>query len=551
MHRRALRKGFAYQKKVIRPECVAVSGVQANAGQVKPCGESTVSNTLAKVYGIDLGTTYSCIACVDELGKPVVVPNSDSERITPSVVFFKGDNVVVGTVPARTPSCRPTRSSRWSSEHGRPDLHGEFNGKSYNAEELSSLILRKVVGDAEQLSGQPITDVVITVPAYFGINQREATANAGKIAGLNVRKIINEPTAAAIAYVMDRTADQTVLVYDLGGGTFDVTAIEIGGGAITVLATGGDHNLGGKDWDAAVVAYLVAQFKEQTNSDDALVDNSETLQDLFINAERAKKTLSQRDKAPIVVTHAGQRGKVDLTRDKFDELTRNLLESTVKFTNDMLREAGLTNPGSYKRILLVGGSTHMPQVRKRLEAEFGVPCELFDPHESVAKGAAIYGWKLALDDKIKTAVALRTGQKADKVDLNAVNDAIVKQAEAEVAQANGLALGAVRKARDNEVTNVSSKSFGIVVQTQGGPKVLNLICRNQKVPAEVTRARLLHRGSQPGQHLRRVDGEFDAGGEGGGGQLHQDRRGHARTAAGTACRGAHPHHAQGEQPGPA
>ena len=445
-----------------------------------------MSNTLTKVYGIDLGTTYSCIACVDELGKPVVVPNAESDRVTPSVVFFDGNNVIVGMVARENSKLHPDRVVEMVKRGmGDPTFSREFDGKTYNAEEISHLILRKLVGDAEQLTGEKVTDVVITVPAYFGVNQREATANAGKIAGLNVREIINEPTAAAIAFGMERTVDQTVLVYDLGGGTFDITAIEINGGAITVLCTGGDHNLGGKDWDAALVGYLIAQFKEQTGSSDDLASNAESMQDLFINAEKAKKTLSQRDKAPVVVTHAGQRAKVELTRDKFDELTTDLLNRTVKFTRDMLAEAGM-NPGSYKKILLVGGSTYMPQVRKMLEAEFTVPCEMFDPHESVAKGAAIYGWKLSLDEKIKIAIAQRTGQQADKIDLDKVSDTAVKQAEAEVAQANGLALGAVRKARDKEVTNVSSKTFGIVVQTGHGEMVVNLIHRNQKVPAEVT-----------------------------------------------------------------
>jgi molecular chaperone DnaK (HSP70) len=446
-----------------------------------------MSTQLTKVYGIDLGTTYSCIACVDEAGKPIVIPNKEGDRVTPSVVFFDGDNVVVGTVARENARVQPDQVvEMFKRNMGDPSFSREFNGKTYTAEEISALVLRKVVSDAEELTGEKIKDVVITIPAYFGVNQREATANAGKIAGLNVREIINEPTAAAIAFGMERTADQTVLVYDLGGGTFDITAIEIKSGAITVLATGGDHNLGGKDWDGSVVGYLIEQFKEQTGSADPLTDNGETMQDLFINAERAKRTLTARDKAPVVVTHAGQRGKVELTRDKFDELTDNWLASTVKFTHDMLNEARM-KPGAYTKILLVGGSTHMPQVRKRLEAEFRVPCEIFDPHESVAKGAAIYGWKLALDDKIKIAVAEKTGQKVADVDLDKVNQAVIRQAQEKVARDIDVSLPALRKVCDTEVTNVSSKTFGVVVNvSKTEVKVCNLIMRNQKVPAEVT-----------------------------------------------------------------
>ena len=446
-----------------------------------------MSSQLTKVYGIDLGTTYSCISCVDESGKAIVIPNKEGDRVTPSVVFFDGDNVVVGTVARENARVQPDQVVEMAKRGmGDPTFTREFNGKTYTAEEISALILRKVVGDAEELTGEKITDVVITIPAYFGVNQREATANAGKIAGLNVREIINEPTAAAIAFGMERTTDQTVLVYDLGGGTFDITAIEIKGGAITVLCTGGDHNLGGKDWDASVVSHLISQFQEQTGSSDPLTDNGETMQDLFINAEKAKKTLTTREKSPVVVTHAGQRAKVELTRDKFDELTSNYLASTIKFTRDMLNEAGM-QPGSYTKVLLVGGSTHMPQVRKRMEAEFNVPCEIYDPHESVAKGAAIYGWKLALDDKIKIAVAERTGKKVDQIDLNKVNKADILAAEKQVARDNNVALGALQKARETEVSNVSSKTFGVVVNvSETAQKVVNLIKRNQKVPAEVT-----------------------------------------------------------------
>jgi molecular chaperone DnaK len=229
-----------------------------------------VSNQeVAPIFGIDLGTTYSCIAYVDEFGKSVIISNSEGDRTTPSVVQFEENNRVVGKEAKNSAVLNPSQVVEMVKRHvGESNWRFGYNGTEYTAEEISSYILRKLVEDAEQSLGFSVKDVVITCPAYFGIAQRDATAHAGEIAGLNVREVINEPTAAAIMYGLQNEQDQVVLVYDLGGGTFDITVIEISAGAITVIATGGDHNLGGRNWDEAVVRYLAEQWKRETGSSD-------------------------------------------------------------------------------------------------------------------------------------------------------------------------------------------------------------------------------------------------------------------------------------------
>ncbi|MFO7497212.1 MAG: Hsp70 family protein [Desulfobacterales bacterium] len=271
---------------------------------------------MKRIFGIDLGTTYTSIAYVDEYGKAVVAPNAENQRVTPSVVFFDGGNIVVGDVAKESSKIYPNEVVSFIKRSmGEPDYLFSYDGKTYRAEEISSYILRKVAQDAEQSLGSKITDVVITCPAYFGINEREATRMAGEIAGFNVRQIINEPTAAAIAYGTVAISDKrVVMVYDLGGGTFDITLIDIQPDAIQVICTGGDHNLGGKDWDDRIVAHLVQEFQSQTGSDEEILEDPDTCQDLQLSAEKSKKVLSQREKTPISITHGGERVKVELLR---------------------------------------------------------------------------------------------------------------------------------------------------------------------------------------------------------------------------------------------
>lgn len=449
-----------------------------------------MSNQDAMVFGIDLGTTYSCISYVDEYGQAVVIANNEHKLTTPSVVLFEDDeNRIVGEEAKNSAVLTPEKVVEMVKRHmGEADWRFSYKGKDYTAEEISSYILRKLAVDTEQKLDVSVKDVVITCPAYFGIAEREATARAGEIAGFNVREVINEPTAAAIMYGLQNEKDQVVLVYDLGGGTFDITAIEIKGGAITVVATGGDHHLGGRNWDEAVVVYLAEQWKNETGSSDEPTDSTETLQDLWLKAEQAKITLTARNETRVVVTHAGQHAKVMLSRDKFNELTAGLLDRTIMYTKLTMDEANSRGFTRFDQILLVGGSTKMPQVAERLTQEFGIPHKVFDPDEAVAKGAAIYGRKLLLDEKIQHSIAQKTGTTADEVDLAEIAPAVVQRAQEEVARDLGLKLGAVKKYSEMSITTVSSHSFGVVATVDyGTPRerevISNLVLANSALPA--------------------------------------------------------------------
>ncbi len=453
-----------------------------------------MNERLKRIFGIDLGTTYSSIAYVDEYGKAVILPNAENQRVTPSVVFFDGDSIVVGEVAKECSRLYPNEVVSFIKRSmGESDFLFEYRDKTYRPEEISSYVLRKVAQDAEASLGEKITDVVITCPAYFGINEREATRVAGEIAGFNVRQIINEPTAAAIAYgAAEPSERKVVLVYDLGGGTFDITMIEIRNDSIEVICTGGDHNLGGKDWDDRIVTHLVQEFQAAIGADEDILEDPDTWQDLQLSAERSKKILSQRDKTPISITHGGERVKVILERKKFEEITQDLLERTVVFTQEMLQEAKTKGYDSFDEIILVGGATRMPQVSSRLKEEFGGEPKMFDPDEAVAKGAAIYGWKLSLNDGLAKRIADRSikgiekMEQEDVIDLTA--DLIVERMAEEIANDIGYTIGAVKKSRVR-IKDVSSKSFGVVVRNPEDKElVYNLIIRNTPVPVDVTKA---------------------------------------------------------------
>jgi molecular chaperone DnaK (HSP70) len=468
-----------------------------------------------KVFGIDLGTTYSCIAYVDEHGKPVVVKNVEGETTTPSVVFFESaDNIVVGQAAKETAKVNPNEVVSFIKRSmGDANFLFTYQDKSYRPEEISGYILRKLVNDAQQQLGEPITEVVITCPAYFGINEREATKRAGEIAGLQVRQIINEPTAAAIAYGSTETKNhQVVLVYDLGGGTFDITMIEIKPDAIEVICTGGDHNLGGKDWDDRVVQYLVQQFQEQTGIHDDILEDPETCQELQLTAEKLKKTLTQRDRAPTSVTHGGERAKVELTLEKFNELTQDLLEKTISLTHDMLNEANKKGYQHFDEFLLVGGSTRMRQIAPRVAQEFAIQPKMFDPDEAVAKGAALYGWKLSIGDELVKRIATATGktiQEVQRMATEEVPQALLQKAEKEVANLTGFTLGAVKKSRV-QIKNVTSKSFGVVAfadNDQTREWVVNLVLKNTTVPTEVTQRFGTHQTHQETVEVRIMENE--------------------------------------------
>ncbi|MFW6283933.1 MAG: Hsp70 family protein, partial [Desulfosalsimonas sp.] len=343
--------------------------------------------------------------------------------------------------------------------------------------------------------GETISDVVITCPAYFGINEREATRKAGEIAGFNVRQIINEPTAAAIAYgSLDTTQNRVVLVYDLGGGTFDVTMIDIRKESVEVICTGGDHNLGGKDWDDRIVAYLVEKFQEETGITEDILDDPDTWQDLQLSAEKAKKILSQRPKTPVSITHGGKRVKLMLEREKFEEVTEDLLMRTVDFTKDMLGAAKQKGYNRFDEIILVGGATRMPQVSERIEKEFDTAPKVFDPDEAVAKGAAIYGWKLALNDDLIRRISEKTqktfdgsGNLSEMMDTSQISTRDFQEAARELAEDTGYALPSVENAM-LRVKNVTSKSFGVVAHNPSGDEIVfNLVLRNTTVPVNVVK----------------------------------------------------------------
>lgn len=479
-----------------------------------------MSDGLQRVYGIDLGTTYSAIAYVDEHGKPVIVPNAESERITPSVVLFDGDNVIVGNTAKESAKVEPHRVVMRVKQHmGDPHFIFEHDGQVYSAEDISSFILRKVVGDAEIALGlgedEKITEVVITCPAYFGTDEREATANAGRLAGLNVRAVLNEPTAAAIAYGLEQGDDQTVLVYDLGGGTFDVTMIEIKDRLIRVICTGGDHRLGGALWDEAIVMHLASEFKAQTGLESDPMDDPEVLNDLFLQAERGKKTLSQRDKAPFRVTHAGQQARVELDRPKFEEISRHLLDRTIELTHDMLNEAKAKGMTTFDKIILVGGATRMPQVRDRIVDEFGLEPESFDPDESVAKGAALFGLKEALQDEVRE-ILTPTNPEAEgehgELDLAAVSEEEVAAALDRIEREIGFTLtGPVRELVNTRIVNVLSKSLGVVAKNGEGQEiVVYILPRNSEVPMEQQTDFGTDTANQTGVDIRVMAGERDS-----------------------------------------
>jgi molecular chaperone DnaK (HSP70) len=444
-----------------------------------------------RIFGIDLGTTYSSIAYVDEYGKAVIIPNAENERVTPSVVFFDDESIVIGDVAKESSKLYPNEVVSFVKRSmGEPNFIFLHNSEEYRAEEISAYVLKKLAQDAEQFLGEKVSEVVITCPAYFGINEREATRKAGEIAGFNVRHIINEPTAAAIAYgSLDSTEDRVVLVYDLGGGTFDVTMIDIRKDSVEVICTGGDHNLGGKDWDDRLVAHMVELFQSETGTDEDILDDPDTWQDLQLSAEKAKKILSQRPKTPISVTHGGERVKMVISREKFEEITEDLLERTIEFTKEMLEEAKNKGYQSFDEIILVGGATRMPQIKTRIEENFSVTPKVFDPDEAVAKGAAIYGWKLGLNDGLIERLSQKTNKPIEQIsdisemiESKELSPQIFKEAAQEVADQTGYTLPSIERSM-LKVKNVTSKSFGIVAHTPDGNEIVfNIVLRNTTVP---------------------------------------------------------------------
>ena len=357
---------------------------------------------MSKIIGIDLGTTNSCVA-VMEGGKPVVIANAEGVRTTPSVVAFaKNGERLVGELAKRQAVTNADKTISSIKRHMGSDYRVAIDDKKYSPQEISAMILQKLKADAESYLGEEVKEAVITVPAYFNDAQRQATKDAGKIAGLDVKRIINEPTAAALAYGLDNGEEQKIMVYDLGGGTFDVSVIEIGDGVIEVLATSGDNHLGGDDFDNKLIQYMVNEFKSKEGID--LSGDRMAMQRLKEEAEKAKKELSSAANTNINVpfityspTEGAKHFEMNLTRAKFDELTSDLVERTVIPVQNALRDAGIT-ASELTKVLLVGGSTRIPAVQDKVKQLTGKePSKNLNPDECVAIGASIQGGKLAGD----------------------------------------------------------------------------------------------------------------------------------------------------------
>ena len=349
---------------------------------------------MSKIIGIDLGTTNSCVAVL-EGGEPVVIPNAEGARTTPSVVAFKGSERIVGSAAKRQAITNPDKTISSIKREMGTSYKKHIDGKDYTPQEISAMILQKLKQDAEAYLGEKITQAVITVPAYFSDSQRQATKDAGRIAGLDVLRIINEPTAAALAYGMDKETNQKILVYDLGGGTFDVSILEIGDGVFEVLATNGNNRLGGDDFDQRLMDYIIRQFKSETGID--LSSDRMAMQRLKEAAEKAKIELSSMVQTnvnlPFITADSTGPKHLDMTitRAKFEELIHDLVEKTRDCMTTAMKDAGLTN-ANIDKVILVGGSTRVPCVQELVKNVTGKePFKGINPDECVAIGAAIQG----------------------------------------------------------------------------------------------------------------------------------------------------------------
>lgn len=439
-----------------------------------------------KVYGIDLGTTYSAIAHINEYNQAEIIPNSDNERITPSVVFFESpDNIVVGSIAKESAKTDPDKVVEFVKRQMGADWTFTYQDVNYRPQEISSYILRRLAGDAQKIGGHEVHDVVITCPAYFGDAERDATRLAGQLAGLNVIQILDEPAAAALFYGMNNIGERSVaLIYDLGGGTFDVSLVCVDNNEITIICTDGDHRLGGKDWDDAIVNYLVSEFESQFGAEDKILEDQESSYNLRLEAERAKQTLTLREKCTVRVASLTNRANIEITRENFENLTRNLLDRTVDFTRSVI-EYARTQKGVDKidAFLLVGGSTRMPMIARRLSEEFAASlgCEpkAFEVDEAVAKGAALYGHIQTLKVKLDDAAEQVSGDNASFAELSEEDQ---RSALDIVSAESGLEPDYLLEAASVAITTVATKSYGIRAKKGGVPIVRNLVLRQTPTP---------------------------------------------------------------------
>jgi molecular chaperone DnaK (HSP70) len=412
------------------------------------------------VFGIDLGTTYSCVAQIDGQEQAVVLRNFEGAATTPSVVYFEDEKTaIVGEEAKNQLEVEPEKTVCFvKREIGVDASYDKLNNRfpyHYDPTEISAFILKKVVKDAncvrEREGLEPINDVVITCPAYFGTKERMQTKQAGITAGLNVLAIINEPVAAAISYGVKTDKTQTVLVYDLGGGTFDVSVIEITRGKIQVVVTGGDHHLGGADWDLAVSQFLLDEFNNANETEYSLDSDVHLKNTLLLQAEKAKKTLSAKERAMVNFQYEGQSARIALTREKFDELTEGLLEQTLSYVESTIEDSKKKGVDTFDQVLLVGGSSRMPQVKAAVDKHLNCDARLIDPDECVAKGAAIFAMNKSYEDAIE---AFENGETEDCPDMVKYSTTII---------------------------NVTSKSYGVSTFPHN---IDNLIMANTPLPTE-------------------------------------------------------------------
>ncbi|WP_304181371.1 Hsp70 family protein [Leptotrichia trevisanii] len=435
------------------------------------------------VFGIDLGTTYSCIARVDDTARAEVIKNNDGDNITPSVVAFEGDNVIVGADAKAEAVLNPeTTVMLVKTLMGKTDFAINYEGEDKTPEEISAFILRKLTQDASEQLGVEVRDVVITCPAYFGTAERTATKNAGKIAGLNVLEIISEPTAAALYYGCAKEQDEkTILVYDLGGGTFDVTIMRISADKIEVICSDGDHDLGGKNWDEVLIGYLADQFVEKIGYDIEFDEYAK--QDLRLKAEKIKKQLTSRSQAGDMLEVMGNREKVTVTRDEFDKITSALLNETLKKTKEAIEVAKNKGYDVIDEILLVGGSTRMPQVKKALAKNFGeIEIKILEPDEAVAKGAAIHAVNVYVNNqKSLTAKDFESNEEV-KVTVNGNEKELKAQDYKEnlTFSPEMMSIGG----NTREIVIATTKSFAVKVENREGIKsCFNMIIKNEAMPS--------------------------------------------------------------------
>lgn len=436
------------------------------------------------VYGIDLGTTYSCIARIDGSGMPVVIRNAVGDEATPSAVFFENEyHVVVGSEAKNAALAEPESVVlRIKREMGKSGVELDFHGTTFTPEAISALILRDLVRSTEADTGVEVKDVVITVPAYFGVAEREATRTAGAMAGLNVVNVVPEPVAAALYYgVLNAGVDRDVLVFDLGGGTFDTTVIRLVGEEVTVVCTDGHHELGGADWDDKLVDYLREQFMVQFPDSGADEDEA-FLQDLALCAEDVKKSLSTRQTRRHAMVYHGLRAQVDITRETFEHITAELLELTMEITERTLDEAADRGVTRFDEVLLVGGSTRMPMVAAALVRRFGFQPKMHEPDLAVAKGAALFG----LVESLRLWDSTRSTEEPAK-------DAVTYQQSATKLDVSADLVASVAK---KKVTIVVPRAFGIAVLKDDGLdqepdpdefRIVHLLTANTALPTEKTR----------------------------------------------------------------